>query len=1247
MHFRGVPAHPSAVVLVRSLGRIALMGLALVASASALPAQNADDVYLDWPVGMCVDGRFAPAYGYTIEQDYAVRNTSVSGRCESTYNCYHAGLDIFRNEGGETSFNDPVFAVADGRVVAILNWGGDTSQGMGVLLEHPTPLGAFYSQYVHLRSGDFLYVQEGQAVRRGQLLGRMMDYPSEDHLHFEVRPGLRVRYCDGSPNCTSFEQSCRGNGYSLLNAQVAGGDLAAWGFADPVDAHFGARPPFPTAIAVDAERNVRSAPNTTAAVVGTLSAGTWVRGRGRPRLVRTGGAVTEAWYPVTIPEGNGFCRDYFDDPNAGASELFVSELARIGRQWQPPSTNPVVDARFGFDCSSGTGACCITDAAVTNRASGGGAGFAYGELCQPPPYDGLEDPANPNEPPVRYCDLAGRFTGLNSVRFDLPTGTNFRNGVAIELSLRLDDLATAGRQVLAAQGPAGAEVWTLSVEGGLPQQRLLRFEVRLADGSTRQVDFTLPEPVCTSSLTSLCDNAFDNLTVTAPNCSGVPAACNPDEVEPGCVSEPGYRQWHHIAARADRATGALELYWDGQRVSPVGFLPLSLTSAAGPIRIGAGLRGLLDNVTVWATSGVVELDPEPIVTPAPVVDEGTSVTFSTAVRNRGNADSGPFRVRWWLDGAVVATSDHPSLGPNQVLTAPGDLLTWTATEPPTRHTIFFVADIDHQVVEVNERNNDASAVIDVIPAPDPCGVTTGVCEPVPSLLTHPDLRPVSLFLDQGELLEGSRLTFGAVVENRGYVSAPSFSALWQVDGMTETPLLPHTALAPRSSTRDPGIDFSWRAQPGRHRILVWLDPPTGVVAEANENNNRRALTVDVVAAPDLHPTPIVFDSAAARAGEPVFLDAGVENLGSVASGGFNVRWWIDGEVVAAGFHGGVPARGQVLNGNSQLTWTFGPGSHEVIFEVDYSAFVVEGDEENNTATATIGGGLDIVRVDTDPVAIVGQKELDKLFDGLTWWPNTAIIHFVPNTPVGVQMELAGPRTLEAFRVSMAGVDFGGNGAGTYRFKVETANAWNGPFTTVVSSYEVDCRIEVATIRLPAPTTARVFKVTATRANGDGVVHWLELQPIPSLAEAGFPLGLARVDTDPVVILGQKDLGKLLDGVIAWPNTAITHFVANADVTAVLEFAAPTFVSGFWVSVAGTDFGGSQDGTYLWRVEAGDSPSGPFTTIVNGYATDSRDGLVEVPLLASVQAKVYRVTANRTNGDGVVHWLELGPMLIRP
>ena len=105
---------------------------------------------------------------------------------------------------------------------------------------------------------------------------------------------------------------------------------------------------------------------------------------------------------------------------------------------------------------------------------------------------------------------------------------------------------------------------------------------------------------------------------------------------------------------------------------------------------------------------------------------------------------------------------------------------------------------------------------------------------------------------------------------------------------------------------------------------------------------------------DLTPTNITFDRSAAVAGSSVLLDSGVSNLGETGTGVFNIKWFVDGEEVAYGSHGGVPGKAQVLDGNTQIDYTFAnPGSYSVTFVVDADNHVAESNEDNNSRTVKV------------------------------------------------------------------------------------------------------------------------------------------------------------------------------------------------------------------------------------------------------------------------------------------------------
>ncbi len=114
---------------------------------------------------------------------------------------FHEGVDIAptaRDSKGRAL--DPVFAVADGRVVYISRVGGNSSYGIYVVLLHKDTIGEYYTLYAHLASAAGL--KEGDAVLRGTEIGRMghtstMGIPVQrSHLHFEFGTILNDRFSD-------------------------------------------------------------------------------------------------------------------------------------------------------------------------------------------------------------------------------------------------------------------------------------------------------------------------------------------------------------------------------------------------------------------------------------------------------------------------------------------------------------------------------------------------------------------------------------------------------------------------------------------------------------------------------------------------------------------------------------------------------------------------------------------------------------------------------------------------------------------------------------------------------------------------------------------------------------------------------------------------------------------------------------------------------------------------------------------
>ena len=87
---------------------------------------------------------------------------------------------------------------------------------------------------------------------------------------------------------------------------------------------------------------------------------------------------------------------------------------------------------------------------------------------------------------------------------------------------------------------------------------------------------------------------------------------------------------------------------------------------------------------------------------------GVRTTAIAHLENVGVADSVPFNVKWFLDGAQVGYGLHDSLAAGEV--SDGNVKFYWSPTPGT-HTLLFAADVDDDVHEVDEANNHAQVTV--------------------------------------------------------------------------------------------------------------------------------------------------------------------------------------------------------------------------------------------------------------------------------------------------------------------------------------------------------------------------------------------------------------------------------------------------------------------------------------------------------------------------------------------------------
>jgi subtilase family serine protease/PKD repeat protein len=329
--------------------------------------------------------------------------------------------------------------------------------------------------------------------------------------------------------------------------------------------------------------------------------------------------------------------------------------------------------------------------------------------------------------------------------------------------------------------------------------------------------------------------------------------------------------------------------------------------------------------------------------PAPTVNEATLATAS--LENAGFAPSGTFNVKWFVDGTQVGYGQHVSLDPGQT-SSDNVHLTWTFTTAGS-HTVRYAADVDGQVIENDEGNNETTVSVQVR-APDL--VTDAITFSVPPTVDVPTVATARL-------------------RNAGPVASAAFNVRWLLDGV-QVGAGRHLPLAPGQTSTD-NVHFTWTPAPGTHRLRFEADYDDQI-EETSESNNGWEETVAVLQA-DLQVSDVTF-STPPFAGQTTIATAVLRNVGTAASGDFDVKWFVDGAQVGFGRHSSL-APGETSSGNVHLSWVpSAPGLHRVQFVADVGGEVHESNEGNNAFEVTAKTGplpdlvVDDITLSTLPIA---------------------------------------------------------------------------------------------------------------------------------------------------------------------------------------------------------------------------------------------------------------------------------------
>ncbi len=109
-------------------------------------------------------------------------------RISQVFSSTHKGIDLAAPKG------TPIYAVADGKVVAAGDGTWDSSYGLHVAIQH----GSDYTNYAHMSEID---VKVGQTVKAGQKIGEVGSTGNStgNHLHFELHDGEKWNRINPKP----------------------------------------------------------------------------------------------------------------------------------------------------------------------------------------------------------------------------------------------------------------------------------------------------------------------------------------------------------------------------------------------------------------------------------------------------------------------------------------------------------------------------------------------------------------------------------------------------------------------------------------------------------------------------------------------------------------------------------------------------------------------------------------------------------------------------------------------------------------------------------------------------------------------------------------------------------------------------------------------------------------------------------------------------------------------------------------
>jgi PGF-pre-PGF domain-containing protein len=311
-------------------------------------------------------------------------------------------------------------------------------------------------------------------------------------------------------------------------------------------------------------------------------------------------------------------------------------------------------------------------------------------------------------------------------------------------------------------------------------------------------------------------------------------------------------------------------------------------------------------------------------------ETGETVSMVVTVRNRGNGESEPTNLAFYVNEGYVGEVQLPELA------AKSSLSTSYLWVPETEGIkwIRVKVDDDDLVLESNEWNNGESDYV------------------VVEKQTSPDLVIEALTAEPANPEPGDTVTITATVRNRGTEKSEETDLAYYIGGTrTGERIIP--GIEPGSSSL---ISFAWTPDTvGAVDIRAQADAGDKV-AESDEGNNEKTVSIEVAkqTSPDLLIEDLKAEPANPEPGETVSITATVRNRGTEKSEETDLAYYIGGTRTGERIIPGIEP-----GSSSQISFAWTPatgGTVNILAQADAGNHVIESDEENNEKTVSIEVG---------------------------------------------------------------------------------------------------------------------------------------------------------------------------------------------------------------------------------------------------------------------------------------------------